>query len=144
MQTRRRAKLRPPLGSQSKMSDPADLPAAPRPCPCPSPCPRLPGRVSFAPLAARRAPLSAALLLTLASAACDPVYEPPPKAPASVYIPWNAGPARGARRATGAPTAAPSVAPSVELEEIDDPPAPSASAGPASSGAGSASVAPPR
>jgi hypothetical protein len=63
----------------------------------------------------------AALLFGLL--ACDPAYEPPPKPPASVYIPWQAGPARGrSRRATVAPTpptGAPSVAPSVELEDVD-------------------------
>lgn len=79
---------------------------------------RMPNARTLA-LAARPA---AALLLGLA--ACDPAYEPPPKPPSSVYIPWQAGPARGRpRRATVAPTsptAAPSVAPSVELEDVDE------------------------
>jgi hypothetical protein len=69
--------------------------------------------------------LLAALLSSLF--ACDPAYEPPPKPPPSVYIPWQAGPARGRpRRAAPTPTtgtaAAPSAAPSVELEDVDDEP----------------------
>jgi hypothetical protein len=51
--------------------------------------------------------------------ACDPHYEPPPKGPETVYIPWQAGPARGPRRAAGAPSVAPSSAPSVEIEDVD-------------------------
>ncbi len=66
----------------------------------------------------------AALAPLVASAyACDPAYEPPPRGPSTVYIPWQTGPARGRPRRTTvaptSPTAAPSVAPGIQLEDVD-------------------------
>jgi hypothetical protein len=114
------AKVRALLGSDVTMKD------APRPL-------RMPRTIAAALVA-----LTPLAISSLVASGCDPAYEPPPKAPASVYIPWNAGPARGARRAAGTPTAAPSLAPSVQLEEYDE----SAAGAPSGSAAASAPATP--